>query len=193
MATWEAYGIKRLRDLILELAMRGKLVPQDPDDEVASELMFRAAVEKKAMAKDRRFKRDTADRPIADSKIAFDLPVGWLWARINDVGHNWGQKTPDTAFTYIDVSAIDNALGVISAPSILNASDAPSRARKIVKKGTVIYSTVRPYLRNICVIEENYSPEPIVSTAFVALHPFPRYARKVFCSCSSKPDVCEVR
>ena len=176
----EAYGIKRLRDLILELAMRGKLVPQDPDDEVASELMFRAAVEKKAMAKDRRFKRDTADRPIADSKIAFDLPVGWLWARINDVGHNWGQKTPDTAFTYIDVSAIDNALGVISAPSILNASDAPSRARKIVKKGTVIYSTVRPYLRNICVIEENYSPEPIVSTAFVALHPFQDMPGKYF-------------
>jgi type I restriction enzyme, S subunit len=50
--------------------------------------------------------------------------------------------------------------------------DAPSRARKLVKPGTVIYSTVRPYLKNIAVIEQEYSPKPIASTAFAIIAPF---------------------
>lgn len=167
-----AYGINKLRELILELAVRGKLVPQDPKDEPASELMQRAAEDKAEMVKEGSIRREKDFPPIAKNEIPFDLPPGWVWARINDVGHDWGQKTPDADFTYIDVSAIDNDLGVISSPSVLSASDAPSRARKVVRKGTVIYSTVRPYLKNICVLEEDYSPEPIASTAFAVLHPF---------------------
>ena len=81
------------------------------------------------------------------------------------------EKHLTPTFTYIDVSAIDNDSGVISSPTLVSASDAPSRARKIVQRGTVIYSTVRPYLKNICVIEEDYEPEPIASTAFAILHP----------------------
>ena len=57
---------------------------------------------------------------------------------------------------------------------------APSRARKIVKLGTVIYSTVRPYLKNICVIDQEYSPEPIASTAFAILHPYLKMPGRFF-------------
>jgi type I restriction enzyme S subunit len=109
---------------------------------------------------------------IRDDEKPFELRQGWEWVRLAETGYDWGQKTPQKEFTYIDVSAIDNEKGIINSPSIINACDAPSRARKIVKKGTVIYSTVRPYLLNISVVEENYQPEPIASTAFAILHPY---------------------
>jgi type I restriction enzyme S subunit len=92
---------------------------------------------------------------------------------MDQIGHDWGQTKPISDFTYIDVSSIDNKRGVISeSPKIITAAAAPSRARKVVKKGTVIYSTVRPYLRNIVVVDQDFEPEPIASTAFVILHPF---------------------
>ncbi|CAI0927026.1 hypothetical protein [Serratia quinivorans] len=47
----DLYGIKKLRELILELAVRGKLVPQDPNDEPASELLKRIAAEKVELVK----------------------------------------------------------------------------------------------------------------------------------------------
>lgn len=176
----EAYGIKKLRELILELAVRGKLVPQDPNDEPARELLIKVAAEKARMIKEGKIKKEKDFPQIVDDEVLFDLPVGWEWTRINDVGHDWGQKTPDANFTYIDVSAIDNSSGVVSSPSVMSASEAPSRARKIVTKGTVIYSTVRPYLKNICVIGEDYFPEPIASTAFAILHPFQDMPGKFF-------------
>ncbi|MBI4990212.1 MAG: restriction endonuclease subunit S [Rhodocyclales bacterium] len=184
----EAYGIKKLRELILELAVRGKLVPQDQSDEPARELLKRVAADKAKMVKEGKIRKEKDFPAITDEEIPFNVPGGWEWARINDVGHDWGQKTPDAKFIYIDVSAIDNTAGVISSPGLLSAADAPSRARKIVTKGTVIYSTVRPYLKNICVIEEDYSPEAIASTAFAVLHPFQDMPGKFFALYFRSPE-----
>ena len=82
-------------------------------------------------------------------------------------------------FTYIDVSAIDKVNGSIVDAKVLRPSEAPSRARKIVHRDDVIYSCVRPYLLNVAIIESDYDPKPIASTAFAILngHGFvlPRY------------------
>ncbi|EOD4073789.1 TPA: restriction endonuclease subunit S [Yersinia enterocolitica] len=168
----DPYGIKKLRELILELAVRGKLVPQDPNDEPASELLKRIAAEQAKLVKQGKIKKQKPLREISEDDKPFELPEGWEWARIAEVGHDWGQKTPDCEFTYIDVGSINKELGIIQEPETLLAKDAPSRAKKIVKKGTVIYSTVRPYLLNIAIIEQEFSPEPIASTAFAIIHPF---------------------
>lgn len=72
------------------------------------------------------------------------------------------------------MGSINKERGIISEPSVLSASQAPPRARKVVKSGTVIYSTVRPYLLNIAVIDQDFSPEPIASTAFAIVHPLSR-------------------
>jgi len=53
---------------------------------------------------------------------------------------------------------------------IISAGDAPSRARKIVHKGDVLYSCVGPYLRNVAIVESDFDPSPIVSTAFAVLN-----------------------
>jgi type I restriction enzyme S subunit len=167
----ELYGIKKLRELILELAVRGLLVPQDRDEEPASVLLERISGEKTILVEEKVIKKPNVFPPISDDEKPFDLPCGWAWSRLQDIGHDLGQKKPVENFTYIDVSAINKNLGLIEDVNILSAGDAPSRARKIVKKGTVIYSTVRPYLLNIAVIDKEFSPEPIASTAFAIIHP----------------------
>lgn len=165
-------GTKKLRELILELAVRGKLVPQDPNDEPASELLKRIAEEKARLVSEGKVRKQKPLAEIGAEEKPFDVPTNWEWVRVAAVGHDWGQKTPDKAFTYIDVGAVDNAAGRISAPQVLIAEDAPSRARKVVRPGTVIYSTIRPYLLNVAVIEEAYEQEPIASTAFAIIHPY---------------------
>ncbi len=73
-------GIKKLRELILELAVRGKLVPQDPSDEPASELLKRIAEEKaRSVAAGKKVKRQ-AD--INDKEQPFSVPQGWSWVRL---------------------------------------------------------------------------------------------------------------
>ncbi|EON3359034.1 restriction endonuclease subunit S [Yersinia enterocolitica] len=168
----DLYGIKKLRELILELAVRGKLVPQDPNDEPASELLKRITAEKAELVKQGKIKKQKPLPEISEDEKPFELPEGWEWVRISEAGHDWGQKTPDCEFTYIDVGSINKELGIIHEPETILAKNAPSRAKKIVKKGTVIYSTVRPYLLNIAIIEQEFTPEPIASTAFAIIHPF---------------------
>lgn len=168
------YGIKKLRELILELAVRGKLVPQDPNDEPASELLKRIEEERKGF-----LKKEKEFSGIKKDNYPFKLPTSWVWVRLSQIGHDWGQAEPESSFTYIEVSAIDSNLGTVSTPEIVEAENAPSRARKIVRAGTVIYSTVRPYLLNAAVIDRDFIPPPIASTAFAVIHPFcqmpPRY------------------
>ncbi len=166
-------GIKKLRELILTLAMQSKLVPQDPIDRPASELLKAIETEKKKLVKEGKIKKPKPLPEIKHDEIPYDLPKGWHWVRLRTICHDWGQKTPDSLFTYIDVGSIDNKRGVISNDvQLLESVDAPSRARKIVRKGTVIYSTVRPYLLNIAIVDKDFNPEPIASTAFAILHPF---------------------
>ena len=78
-------GIKKLRELILELAVRGKLLQQDPSDEPASELLKRIAEEKARLFAEGKIKKQKplSERDAEDS--AFELPAGWAWARLADV------------------------------------------------------------------------------------------------------------
>ncbi|MFQ2656595.1 restriction endonuclease subunit S [Aeromonas caviae] len=168
----ELTGIKKLRELILELAARGKLVPQDPSDEPASVLLERIAAEKTRLVKEGEIKKPKTLPEISEEDKPFGLPEGWEWVKLGDIGYDHGQKTPDSSFTYIDVGAINKEMGFIDSPTVMAASDAPSRARKILKSGTIIYSTIRPYLLNIAVVDKDMYPEPIASTAFAIIHPF---------------------
>ncbi|MBA0182327.1 restriction endonuclease subunit S [Pectobacterium versatile] len=81
----DLYGIKKLRELILELAVRGKLVPQDPNDEPASELLKRIAAEKAELVKQGKIKKQKPLPEISEDEKPFELPEGWEWARLNDI------------------------------------------------------------------------------------------------------------
>ncbi|MDW1606287.1 MULTISPECIES: restriction endonuclease subunit S [unclassified Vibrio] len=80
----ELYGVKKLRELILELAVRGKLVPQDPSDEPASVLLERIAQEKAQLIKDKKIKRSKKLPPVAEEDLKDDLPLGWQVSRLGE-------------------------------------------------------------------------------------------------------------
>lgn len=81
----DLYGIKKLRELILELAVRGKLVPQDPKDEPASELLKRIAAEKAELVKQGKIKKQKPLPEISEEEKPFELPEGWEWVRVADL------------------------------------------------------------------------------------------------------------
>ena len=81
-----------LKNAILQLAVQGKLVPQDPNDEPASELLKRIKVEKERLIKEGKTKKEKPLAPIADDEIPFDIPESWMWCYIGDLfQHNTGK------------------------------------------------------------------------------------------------------
>ena len=99
----------QLRKSILQQAIQGKLVPQDPNDEPASALLERIREEKARLVKEKKIKKEknpsvifrgednshyekftlTGEVKCIDNEIPFDLPKGWEWCRFGDVG-DWG-------------------------------------------------------------------------------------------------------
>ncbi|MCR1897148.1 restriction endonuclease subunit S, partial [Ligilactobacillus murinus] len=100
---------KVLREKILDLAMRGKLVPQDPNDEPASELLKRIKAEKEELIKQKKIKRDKneteifkgddglhyekfADGTVKEIEVPYELPAGWEWAKVRNIAQAKGGK-----------------------------------------------------------------------------------------------------
>ena len=136
---------EQLKASILQMAIQGKLVPQ-LDDEPAVDI-------------------DATE--IED--VPFAIPEKWKWVRLGDIVTPCKQKIPDKNFYYIDVASIDNKKYRLGTLALITPDKAPSRARKIVKRGMVLYSTVRPYLLNTCIVDEDFSDELICSTAFATI------------------------
>lgn len=182
-----------LKKSILQEAIQGKLVPQNPKDEPAQKLLERIALARhseRSEESSKRSKKTSKDqssriyhengvwyeqigsatpKDISD-EIPFEIPETWAWCRLKDIVYNHGQKTPTESFSYIDIGSIDNKRQKLNdKENIIQASDAPSRARKIVKINDILYSTVRPYLHNMCIIDREFSKEPIASTGFAVM------------------------
>ena len=107
---------KKLRQKVLDLAIRGKLVPQDPNDEPASVLLERIYAEKQKLISEGKIKREKRSSFIfkgednsyyekvvengketivnIDDEIPFDIPESWAWCRFEDLGFFMGGHTP---------------------------------------------------------------------------------------------------
>ena len=79
-------GVARLRELILTLAVQGKLVPQDPNDEPATVLLERIRGEKARLVKDGKIRKEKPLAEIAEEEKPFALPANWEWVRLAAVG-----------------------------------------------------------------------------------------------------------
>ena len=176
--------IHAIKSKILDLAIRGQLVPQAPADEPASVLLERIRAEKEELIRQGKIKRDKKESVIfrgednsyyekiggkvenISDEIPFELPEGWAWCRGYSCFEGMESTKPQgDFFDYIDIDAIDNRLHCIKEAKHLPVSDAPSRASRAVKDGSVLFSLVRPYLENIALVEEKHS-NCIASTGF---------------------------
>ncbi len=160
-----------MKKSILQYAIQGKLVDQRSEEGTGEELYQQIQTEKQRLIKEGKIKKEKPLPEIAEDEIPFDIPESWKWVRIGALTYNWGQKTPDSRFCYIDVGSVNNTSHTLNKENtVVEAKDAFSRAKKIVKKGDVIFATIRPYLKNICIIDKNFPCEPIASTAFAVMH-----------------------
>lgn len=127
-------------------------------------------VEKSNEALDELHKENKKYVPVKEDEFLTEVPSRWQWSRLGYVTNNHGQKEPQEDFCYIDVGTLDNINHCLAKKeNLVNKEEAPSRARKIVEQGDVLYSTVRPYLHNICIINKDFSRMPVASTAFCVM------------------------
>ena len=188
---------KLTKKAILQEAVQGKLVPQIASEGNAKDLLEEIRKErlshgfansygicgekgKKSKSSDLRSKSQIRvtkkELPeITEDEIPFEIPENWCWCRLGEIVYNNGQKIPDKEFSYIDIGSIDNLHQKLNdKENFVSPEQAPSRARKIVKKGDIIYATVRPYLHNMCIIDKDFEKEPIASTGFAVLACYPQ-------------------
>lgn len=77
--------VQKLRQAMLQEAVSGKLVPHDPNDEPASELLRKIKAEKEKLVKDKKIKKERDLPPIINEEIPYELPDGWIWIRTGDL------------------------------------------------------------------------------------------------------------
>ncbi len=86
-------GVRRLRELVLQLAVRGRLAPQDPADEPAAVLLGRIAAEKARLVREGRIRREPPLPPVSPDEVPFGVPAGWVWCRLGglltDIQAGW--------------------------------------------------------------------------------------------------------
>ena len=176
--------ISEAKSKILDLAIRGKLVPQDPNEEPASVLLERIRTEKEELIKQGKIKRDKKESFIfrgddnsyyekigdniesIDAEIPFNLPDNWIWCRGYSCFSGMESTKPQGEFfDYIDIDSIDNRSHCVKKTKHIPVIEAPSRASRAINSGSVLFSLVRPYLENIALIEEIHS-HSIASTGF---------------------------
>ena len=159
-------SIDQLKQTILQLAVMGKLVPQDPNDEPASELLKRIAAEKEELVKQKKIKKQKPLPPISDNEKPFQLPKGWEWCRADDIcyGITSGSTPPKTEFSdgegipYLKVYNIRNQkIDFEYQPQFVNESYHMTKlARSILKPGDVVMNIVGPPLGKIAIIPSTY-------------------------------------
>ena len=189
---------KQLKNSILQWAIQGKLVPQDPNDEPASVLLERIREEKARLLKEKKIKKDknesiiyrgednsyyekflaTGEMKCIDEEIPFEIPATWEWVRGKSVFLPMESTKPAKDFVYIDVDAVNNKTNSIDKPKFILKTNAPSRATRKLHKNDILFSMVRPYLRNIALVPEEYA-NAIASTGFYVITSlnalFPKY------------------
>ncbi len=177
------YGIKKLKGLILELAVRGKLVPQDPNDEPASVLLEKIAKEKARLVKEGKIKKQKSLPEIGESEKPFELPVGWKWSRLGDVT-NYGISEK------VELDDVDENTWILELADIeketsrllqkVRFADREFRSSKSrFSEGDVIYGKLRPYLDKVIVADES----GVCTTEMIPLRGYnniiPQYLRLV--------------
>ena len=178
-----------LKKSVLQEAIQGKLVPQIAEEGTAQELLEQIKAEKQKLVKEGKLKKSALTTSTIfrgdDNKyyeqigkkclditeqIPFDLPESWSWARGMSVFMPMESTKPSSDFVYIDVDAVNNRLNIIDNPKKVRFENAPSRATRKLHKNDLLFSMVRPYLKNIALVDDTYI-DAIASTGFYVITP----------------------
>ncbi len=173
-------SIDALDATLLQLAVRGKLVPQNPDDEPASELLKKIRAEKDRLIAAGQIKRDKPLPPIAADEIPYQLPFGWSWSRLGDLiaamGSGWSPACPEGP------TASNNEWGVLKTTAVQVMeyrafehkklpSNLKARPEIEVQAGDILITRAGPKNRvGISCVAETTRPKLMISDKIVRFH-----------------------
>ena len=154
---------KKLRQKILDLAIHGKLVPQDPNDEPASVLLERIKAEKERLIKEGKIKKSKKSTKASDTphyeNVPFEVPSSWVWTTLGEIS-NYGECNN------VSVDSITDDDWVLELEDLEKDTakiiQTLSRSKRSIKgvrhrfnKGDILYSKLRTYLNKVLVAPQS--------------------------------------
>ena len=148
------FDAQALREKILDLAMRGKLVKQDPNDEPASVLLEKIKAEKAELVKEGKIKKSKSLPEVTDEEKPFDIPDSWEWVHVKDVTtignfHSVSPQNINQGENLIELADIESNTG-----RLLNFEKVTSEVgsnKYQYNQGDVLFAKLRPYLRKVLI------------------------------------------
>lgn len=151
--------VKSLRQQLLQDAVQGKLVAQNPDDEPASTLLEKIKAEKEKLIAEKKLKKEKLLPPIKPEEIPFEIPEGWVWCRLGEIC-NYGSSSKAEPKLFkndtwvLDLEDIEKETSKLLCKIRFSERNSLS-TKSIFKKGDVLYSKLRPYLDKVIVADED--------------------------------------
>ena len=183
---------KQLKNSILQWAIQGKLVPQDPNDEPASVLLERIRAEKAKLVKEKKIKKDknesiiyrgednsyyekilaTGEVKCIDEEVPFEIPKGWEWCRLGEIStyaqtkRKINASNADTQLWGLDLEDIEKGGRLLNIKTVGERKAIGDKT--VFNRGDILYSKLRPYLLKILVAPEGgiCTPEIIPFTCY---------------------------
>ena len=183
---------KQLKNSILQWAIQGKLVPQDPNDEPASVLLDKIRQEKERLIKEKKIKRDknasiiyrgednsyyekilaTGEVKCIDEEVPFEIPQGWEWCRLREIStyaqtkRKINASNADSQLWGLDLEDIEKGGRLLNIKTVGERKAIGDKT--IFNRGDILYSKLRPYLLKILVAPEGgiCTPEIIPFTCY---------------------------
>ncbi len=163
---------QQLKNSILQEAIQGRLVPQDPNDKPASVLLERIRKEKAKLVKEGKLKKkDLEVTPISDDEKPFDIPKSWEWVRLGflvDFSKSSSVKSENIGYTdwILDLEDIEKDTGKLLRKKTKNEADSKSDKHQFYS-GNVLYSKLRPYLNKVIIADsDGYCTSEIIAFDF---------------------------
>ena len=148
----------KLKKSVLQHAIQGKLVEKIDLEEKASVLLEKIKEEKRLLIKQGKIKKEKELPPITEEEKPFDIPENWEWVRLGDIieltkNLNVIKKySKEDSIYYLDIDSIDNIKHSIKDMKLVKIKNLSTRAQRVLEKGQICFSLVRPYLNNIAFI-----------------------------------------
>jgi type I restriction enzyme S subunit len=149
------HSIEQLKQTILQLAVMGKLVPQNPNDEPASELLNKIATEKARLITEGKIKKQNPLPKISEDEKLFALPNNWLWClfcSVADIQSNLVNPDLYGDMPHIAPNHIEKNSGILLEYNTVSA-DSVKSSKHYFYAGQILYSKIRPNLNKLTTVD----------------------------------------
>lgn len=162
------FDAQALREKILDLAMRGKLVKQDPNDEPASVLLEKIKAEKAELVKEKKIKKSKSLPEITDDEKPFDIPDSWEWVRLDEINTYNGKsvhpdKEPTKNFELYNVPIYETRQPEITVGKEIRSN------KQTVEPEDVLLCKINPRINRVWKVGNFTQYETIASTEWIVV------------------------